>query len=176
MRHTKVAGRSRSAPNQDLRGASAPQPAFLSRDSTSIARGRALNGVRTFLTPNALGVVRLRTKPVAQTGSNRLHNPCPNSHVPVAVCRSVGIRTRGRVAARGRRGRRGSLLPASGSTAGGETGTARPHRATRLKATTERAFLVLPARMPGTPKRLVHLCRPCGTGSLPHPDQGSHRA
>src|SRR5215470_19097226 len=50
-----------------------------------------------------------------------------------------------------------SLLLASGSTAGGETGTARPHRATRLKATTERAFLVLPARMPGTPKRLVHL-------------------
>src|SRR5262245_45232836 len=104
MRHTKGAGRTRSAPNQDRRGASAPQPAFLSRDSTSIARGRALNGFRTFLTPNALGVVRLRTKPVAWCGSNRLQNPCPNSHVPVAVCRSVGIRTRGRVAARGKSG------------------------------------------------------------------------
>src|SRR5262245_11122401 len=48
------------------------------------------------------GSVRLRTKSVAWRGSNHLQNPCPNSHVPVAVCRSVGIRTRGRVAARGK--------------------------------------------------------------------------
>src|ERR1700730_91945 len=31
---------------------------------------------------------------------NHLFEPCPISHVPVAVCRSVGIRTRGRTAAR----------------------------------------------------------------------------
>ena len=34
------------------------------------------------------------------TPSNRLFANCPISHVPVAVCRSVGIRTRGRTAAR----------------------------------------------------------------------------
>jgi hypothetical protein len=34
------------------------------------------------------------------------------------------------------------------SAAGGETGAPRSQRGTRLKATTERAFLVVPARMP----------------------------
>ena len=32
-------------------------------------------------------------------GANHLFATCPISHVPVAVCRSVGIRTRGRTAA-----------------------------------------------------------------------------
>src|ERR1700685_2624804 len=48
--------------------------------------------------------------------------------------------------------------------AGGETGNARSQRATRLKATTEGLFWLLPAPMPGTPKRLVHLCQQGGTG------------
>src|SRR5271154_17208 len=53
----------------------------------------------------------------------------PNTHVPVVVCRSAGIWTRGQSTARGR--------PA----AGGEP--ANPaKRGTRLEATTDRAFLV----------------------------------
>src|SRR5215469_8440558 len=55
-----------------------------------------------------------------------------------------------------------SLLPRP--AAGGETGDARSPRATRLKATTEGLFWLLPARMPGTPKGLVLLCQQCGTG------------
>ena len=37
--------------------------------------------------------------------------PCPISHVPVAACRSVGIRTRGRTAARGPKSRGTSPVP-----------------------------------------------------------------
>src|SRR6202035_1524604 len=43
------------------------------------------------------------------------------------------------------------------SAAGGETGAPRAQRGTRLKATTERAFLVSLAVQRSTPKRLVHL-------------------
>ena len=71
---------------------------------------------------------------------------CPISHVPVAVCRSVGIRTRGRTAARSEIGRsqglRSLAAPNTRPAAGGETGEPRSQRGTRLKATTERAFLV----------------------------------
>src|SRR6516164_11480243 len=56
--------------------------------------------------------------------------------------------------------------------AGGETGAPRAQRGTRLKATTERAFLVSLALQRSTPKRLVHLCLACGTG-CPAPIQGS---
>src|SRR5216683_5512514 len=51
--------------------------------------------------------------------------------------------------------------------AGGETGTPRAQRGTRLKATTERASLVSAGLPPPAwlPKRLVHHCRPCGAGS-----------
>src|SRR5215471_15381612 len=56
-----------------------------------------------------------------------------------------------------------------------KTGAARSPRATRLKATTERAFLVTAGRKAGSPKRLVLLCRACRSG-LPVPDQGSNRA
>src|SRR5215813_12609787 len=64
-----------------------------------------------------------------------------------------------------------SLLPRP--AAGGETGDARSPRATRLKATTEGLFWLLPARMPGTPKGLVLLCQQCGTGLPPNPDRGN---
>src|SRR6516164_9836681 len=56
--------------------------------------------------------------------------------------------------------------------AGGETGAPRAQRGTRLKATTERAFLVSLALQRSTPKRLVHPCLTGGTGS-PAPIQGS---
>jgi hypothetical protein len=56
--------------------------------------------------------------------------------------------------------------------AGGETGAPRAQRGTRLKATTERASVVSPVLQRSAPKRLVHPCRPCGTG-LPAPIQGS---
>ena len=60
--------------------------------------------------------------------------------------------------------------------AGGETGNASSPLATRLKATTEGLFWLLPARMPGTLKRLVLLCQQCGTGSpLSGPRQQSRR-
>src|SRR5262249_29940979 len=52
-----------------------------------------------------------------------------------------------------------SLAPRS--AAGGETGVPRAQRGTRLKATTERAFLVSLALQRSTPKRLVHLCLQC---------------
>src|SRR6516165_7115766 len=41
----------------------------------------------------------LSQKCLANGGDNRYVARRPNSHVPVAVCRSVGIRTRGRTAA-----------------------------------------------------------------------------
>src|SRR3954454_18592506 len=49
------------------------------------------------------------------------------------------------------------------SAAGGETGAPRSPRGTRLKATTERAFLD-PGANAGRLKRLVLLCQQCGTG------------
>ena len=59
----------------------------------------------------------------------RTNSALPNTHVPVVVCRSAGIWTRGQSTALGR--------PA----AGGEP--ANPaQRGTRLEATTDRAFLV----------------------------------
>jgi hypothetical protein len=83
-------------------------------------------------------------RPVRDPGAKllaaRTENPCaearfahivvlPNTHVPVVVCRSAGIWTRGQSTALGR--------PA----AGGEP--ANPaKRGTRLEATTDRAFLV----------------------------------
>src|SRR6201987_3247118 len=53
----------------------------------------------------------------------------PNTHVPVVVCRSAGIWTRGQLTALGR------------LAAGGEP-THPSKRGTRLEATTDRAFLV----------------------------------
>src|SRR5262249_8630020 len=54
------------------------------------------------------------------------------------------------------------------STAGGETGAPRAQRGTRLKATTERASLVSAGlHHRRLPSRLVHPCRPCGTGNSP---------
>ncbi len=50
-----------------------------------------------------------RPKKVVAMGVQRTYlRSCPISHVPVVVCQSVGIRTRGRTAAKGRRSR-GSL-------------------------------------------------------------------
>src|SRR5260370_42638517 len=42
-------------------------------------------------------------KNVAKQTQNPYLQSCPISHVPVVVCQSVGIRTRGRTAAKGRR-------------------------------------------------------------------------
>src|SRR3979411_749563 len=42
-------------------------------------------------------------KIVAKQTQNPYLQSCPISHVPVVVCQSVGIRTRGRTAAKGRR-------------------------------------------------------------------------
>src|SRR5450432_3451545 len=42
-------------------------------------------------------------KIVAKRNQKPYFQPCPISHVPVVVCQSVGIRTRGRTAAKGRR-------------------------------------------------------------------------
>lgn len=53
---------------------------------------------------------RAPKKYVAQRTQNTYFPLCPISHVPVVVCQSVGIRTRGRTAAKGRRSR-GSLKP-----------------------------------------------------------------
>jgi hypothetical protein len=40
-------------------------------------------------------------KNVAKQNKKPYFQPCPISHVPVVVCQSVGIRTRGRTAAKG---------------------------------------------------------------------------
>jgi hypothetical protein len=84
----------------------------------------------------------------------------PNTHVPVVVCRSAGIWTRGQSTARGR--------PA----AGGEP--ANPaKRGTRLEATTDRAFLV----SVGPPKvgvqRGLSILPGVRTGPFPRPNDGS---
>lgn len=51
------------------------------------------------------------------------------------------------------------------SVAGGETGAPPLHRGTRLKATTEQAFLETPTRMPEQLKGLVLHCRARGWDS-----------
>ena len=99
-----------------------------------------------------------------------LFSVCPISHVPVAACWSVGIRTRGRTAARDMgpllgdgypRGKDPGLKPSPEQrpAAGGETGEPRSPRGTQLKATTERAFLVSAGFQIRRLKRLVHLAR-----------------
>jgi hypothetical protein len=65
---------------------------------------------------------------------------CPISHVPVAACQLVGIRTRGRTAARATHSFWGRTIINWQPEA--KTGALRSQRGTRLKATTERAFLV----------------------------------
>ena len=79
----------------------------------------------------------------------------PKSHVPVVVCRSAGIRTRGRSTAQER------------SAAGGEP--AYPaKRGTRLKATTDRACLVSVGPSKGRLTEEACLsCRACGRDLLP---------
>lgn len=107
-------------------------------------------------------ICRYRKKILAPRSQKTYFVPCPISHVPVVVCQSVGIRTRGRTAAKGWKNR-GSLT--SIRTRGGQhlspgmplkvsplfatvtgsrrrTGAPRSQRGTRLKATTDRAFLV----------------------------------
>ncbi len=82
----------------------------------------------------------------------------PNSHVPVAACRSVGIRTRGRTAARSWRTDGGGWISPQITPPGSPQGSCSPNsdrqpeakpanpespRGTQLKATTERAFFGL---------------------------------
>src|ERR1700733_296705 len=70
-----------------------------------------------------------RPKNRLRLGTIRPNNRLPNTHVPVVVCRSAGIWTRGQSTALER--------PAAGGK------PAYPaQRGTRLEATTDRAFLV----------------------------------
>ena len=80
--------------------------------------------------------------------------PLPNTHVPVVVCRSAGIWTRGQSTALGR--------PA----AGGEP--AHPaQRGTRLEATTDRAFLVSVGPPKAGAQRGLSILPGVRTGVLP---------
>src|SRR6185437_2601886 len=105
-----------------------------------------------------------REKILAKTIQKPYVRFCPISHVPVVVCQSVGIRTRGRTAAKGevaegRSGRsdrsrlrgqhlsqgmplKATSLLATVTGSRRRTGAPRSQRGTRLKATTDRAFLV----------------------------------
>jgi hypothetical protein len=120
-----------------------------------------------FATPRP-GVAKIAPEPkkVVAMGVQRTYvRSCPISHVPVVVCQSVGIRTRGRTAAKGRRSRgslenllwrycgrpaslsrdalmKATLLFATVTGSRRRTGAPRSQRGTRLKATTDRAFLV----------------------------------
>src|SRR3981189_224540 len=62
---------------------------------------RALKACVREISPQAKKIVAKRTQ-------NTYFHACPISHVPVVVCQSVGIRTRGRTAAKGWKNR-GSL-------------------------------------------------------------------
>src|SRR5271156_4751050 len=85
----------------------------------------------------------------------------PNTHVPVVVCRSAGIWTRGQSTAPGR--------PA----AGGEP--ANPaKRGTRLEATTDRAFLVSAGPPKVGAQRGLSILPGVRTG-LSRPNDGSDR-
>ncbi len=86
----------------------------------------------------------------------------PNTHVPVVVCRSAGIWTRGQLTVLGR--------PA----AGGEP--ANPaQRGTRLEATTDRAFLVSAGPPKVGAQRGLSILPGVRTG-LPRPNDGSDRS
>ncbi len=75
---------------------------------TRVHLGRA--DCALFATPRThIAKIAPRPKKVVAAGVQRTYlRSCPISHVPVVVCQSVGIRTRGRTAAKGRRSR-GSL-------------------------------------------------------------------
>lgn len=101
----------------------------------------------------------------------------PNSHVPVAACQSVGIRTRGRTAARCWRRMEGdgyplksrSRFPSPGNCHRTATGSRRRNRRTpnlhggrSLKQRRNGLFLVSLVLQRPAPKRLVLHCRACG--------------
>src|SRR5271154_5843236 len=95
-----------------------------------------------------------RPKKRLRSGTIRPNKRLPNTHVPVVVCRSAGIWTRGQSTALAR--------PAAGGKP-----THPAQRGTRLEATTDRAFLVSvgPPKV-GSPKRLVYLAG-CAEGNPP---------
>ncbi len=116
---------------------------------------------RAHVRKHTLGKFSLSLKKFLRSRSQNAYlRTCPISHVPVVVCQSVGIRTRGRTAAKGRRteGRSSQMLegqhlsqevplkvsPLLATVTGSRrrTGAPRSQRGTRLKATTDRAFLV----------------------------------
>ena len=128
-------------------------------------------------------------------GASDLSEPCPISHVPEAACRLVGIRTRGRTAARDTGSLSGDGYPRGKDpgdeprpeqrpAAGGETGEPRSPRGTQLKATTNGLFwsrrpskgrhrrgLFLFARravgvIPSNPRQLPGALRPPGSTRL----------
>ena len=101
--------------------------------------------------PGSLGIVNFseRRKKLLRFSAFRPNKGLPNTHVPVVVCRSAGIWTRGQLTVRGR--------PA----AGGEP--ANPaQRGTRLEATTDRAFLVSVGPPKPAIKEACLSCRACG--------------
>ncbi len=122
-----------------------------------------------FFAPSGPSVGKTRETP-CDSGGSHVCKPCPISHVPVAACWSVGIRTRGRTAARDSGSLSGDGYPRGKDpgdeprpeqrpAAGGETGEPRSPRGTQLKATTDRAFLVSAGFQIRRLKRLVHLAR-----------------
>ena len=92
--------------------------------------------------------------------------------MPVAACRSVGIRTRGRTAAgvqdlEGQSGSRGIKGSTPRPAVGGDRLTLVLHEWTRLEATTERAFLVSSRPSKGrVTEEACPSCRACGRGFL----------
>ena len=85
-------------------------------------------------------------------GNLRARVRSPNTHVPVVVCRSAGIRTRGRLTAKRK--------PAAGGKPANPA-----HRGTRLEATTDWAFSFLPTVRVGAIEEAGLSCRVCGLGS-----------
>ena len=132
----------------------APRPGLaLRRPAASIAKKRV-----TLVQEN----VRSRRRNPLRMTAIRTNKRLPNTHVPVVVCRSAGIWTRGQSTVLER--------PA----AGGEP--AYPaKRGTRLEATTDRAFLV----SVGPPKvgvqRGLSILPGVRTGPFPRPNDGSDR-
>lgn len=99
-------------------------------------------------------------KSSCRAGESAYLRLCPISHVPVVVCRSAGIRTRGRSTV--------GIKPA----AGGETGEPRLSEGSRLKATTDRAFSSLSTLQRSAYRRGLSFLPGVRKGKNPLPSDG----